>query len=119
MPPHMPPIEVPLVGRSGWIAIIALLHVPFFVNFVMGAPVLAVISTALQFFPGVWYMIKAHQGTATAAPEGSVIPNLAEAAPQRRGCFRGQLQRLGARTRPRHAGGVSAGATPLWHGRIA
>jgi cytochrome d ubiquinol oxidase subunit I len=40
----MPPIDVPLVGRSGWIAIIALLHIPFFVNFVMGAPVLAVIS---------------------------------------------------------------------------
>ena len=36
----------------------------------------AVISTALQFVPGVWYMIKAHQGTATAAPEGSVIPKL-------------------------------------------
>jgi len=44
MPPSMPPIDVPLVGRSGWIAIIALLHIPFFVNFVMGAPVLAVIS---------------------------------------------------------------------------
>ena len=26
----------------------------------------AVISTALQFVPGVWYMIKAHQGTALA-----------------------------------------------------
>jgi len=47
MPPNMPPIEVPLLGRSGWIAVIALLHIPFFVNFVMGAPVLAVISEYL------------------------------------------------------------------------
>jgi cytochrome bd-type quinol oxidase subunit 1 len=44
MPPNMPPIDVPLAGRSGRIAIIALLHIPFFVNFVMGAPVLAVLS---------------------------------------------------------------------------
>ncbi|MEW6230969.1 MAG: cytochrome ubiquinol oxidase subunit I [Chloroflexota bacterium] len=40
----MPPIEVPILGRSGLVAIIALLHIPFFVNFVMGAPLLAVIS---------------------------------------------------------------------------
>ncbi len=39
-----PPIQVPFLGRSGMIALIALLHIPFFVNFVMGAPVIAVIS---------------------------------------------------------------------------
>lgn len=41
---NWPPIDVPLLGRSGLIALIALLHIPFFVNFVMGAPVIAVIS---------------------------------------------------------------------------
>ncbi len=41
---NWPPIDVPGIGRSGMIALIALLHIPFFVNFVMGAPVIAVIS---------------------------------------------------------------------------
>lgn len=41
---NWPPIDVPILGRSGLIALIALLHIPFFVNFVMGAPVIAVIS---------------------------------------------------------------------------
>lgn len=42
--PHPgPPQEVPILGRSGLIALIALLHVPFCVNCVMGAPVIAVI----------------------------------------------------------------------------
>jgi cytochrome bd-type quinol oxidase subunit 1 len=41
---NWPPIEVPILGRSGLIALIALLHIPFFVNFVMGAPVIAVIA---------------------------------------------------------------------------
>lgn len=41
---NWPPIEVPVLGRSGLIALIALLHIPFFVNFVMGAPLIAVIS---------------------------------------------------------------------------
>ena len=39
-----PPINVPILGRSGLIALVALLHIPFFVNFVMGAPLIAVIS---------------------------------------------------------------------------
>jgi cytochrome bd-type quinol oxidase subunit 1 len=39
-----PPIIVPVLGRSGLIALVALLHIPFFVNFVMGAPIIAVIS---------------------------------------------------------------------------
>ena len=39
-----PPINVPILGRSGLIALVALLHIPFFVNFVMGAPVIAVIA---------------------------------------------------------------------------
>ena len=38
------PIDVPVLGRSGLIALIALLHIPFFVNFVMGGPVIAVIA---------------------------------------------------------------------------
>ena len=41
---NWPPIDVPVIGRSGLIALVALLHFPFFVNFVMGAPVIAVIS---------------------------------------------------------------------------
>lgn len=41
---NWPPIDVPILGRSGLIALIALLHIPFFVNFVMGAPVLALVS---------------------------------------------------------------------------
>ncbi len=41
---NWPPIDVPFLGRSGLIAFVALLHFPFFVNFVMGAPVIAVIS---------------------------------------------------------------------------
>ncbi len=41
---NWPPIDVPILGRSGLIALIALVHIPFFVNFVMGAPVIAVIS---------------------------------------------------------------------------
>jgi len=36
----------------------------------------AVLSTALQFVPGVWYMVQAHRGTEAAAPEGSIIPKL-------------------------------------------
>ena len=39
-----PPIDVPVLGRSGLIALIALVHIPFFVNFVISAPVIAVIS---------------------------------------------------------------------------
>lgn len=41
---NWPPIDVPVIGSSGLIALVALLHFPFFVNFVMGAPVIAVIS---------------------------------------------------------------------------
>jgi cytochrome bd-type quinol oxidase subunit 1 len=41
---NWPPIEIPVIGRSGLIALIALLHIPFFVNFVMGAPLIAVVS---------------------------------------------------------------------------
>lgn len=41
---NWPPIEIPVLGRSGLIALIALLHIPFFVNFVMGAPLIAVVS---------------------------------------------------------------------------
>jgi len=41
---NWPPINVPILGRSGLIAVIALLHIPFFANFVMGAPVVAAIS---------------------------------------------------------------------------
>ncbi len=35
---------MPFLGRSGLIALVALLHFPFFVNFVMGAPIIAVLS---------------------------------------------------------------------------
>ncbi|MHB8134629.1 MAG: cytochrome ubiquinol oxidase subunit I [Anaerolineaceae bacterium] len=41
---NWPPIDIPVLGRSGIIALVALFHFPFFVNFVMGAPVIAVIS---------------------------------------------------------------------------
>lgn len=41
---NWPPIDVPILGRSGLIALVALLHFPFFVNFVMGAPVIALVS---------------------------------------------------------------------------
>jgi cytochrome bd-type quinol oxidase subunit 1 len=41
---NWPPIDVPVLGRSGLIALITLLHIPFFVNFVMGAPVIAVVA---------------------------------------------------------------------------
>ena len=41
---NWPPIDVPVLGRSGLIALIALLHIPFFVNFVMGGPVIAVVA---------------------------------------------------------------------------
>jgi len=41
---NWPPINIPILGRSGLIALVALIHIPFFANFVMGAPVIAAIS---------------------------------------------------------------------------
>ena len=34
----------------------------------------ALIATAIQFLPGVWYLYSLEVGTRYAAPEGSVVP---------------------------------------------
>jgi|YelNatPaOPRAMG01_1025707.scaffolds.fasta_scaffold00010_148 cytochrome bd-type quinol oxidase subunit 1 len=43
----LPPIHVPFLGASGFMAIVMLLHMIFFANFVVGGPVLAVVTEYL------------------------------------------------------------------------
>jgi len=62
-----PPIDVPGLGRSGMIALIGLLHIPFFVNFVMGAPMIAVISEWLGKKTGNQYFDRFSKHLSTMA----------------------------------------------------
>ncbi len=41
---ELPGLKVPLLGASGFVAAVMLLHMIFFANFVVGSPVIAVIT---------------------------------------------------------------------------